>query len=165
MSNCNQLDAWNLLYVARVNVCYWKSIIERHHKRCRLAEFCAAGIGLIASILIFVANSDWTTAVIPAISSFLIAVVGSPLGKLWKPSEPKIGHERWSELTSEVEALWRHGEERGWEEQDITSRTAVLVEREKQYQAHEYLNPQRKVLEKCEAQVHSELTQTYRKEV
>lgn len=162
MNKSNRPDAWNLLYVTNVNVCYWKSLIELCEKRVRRAEWCVAGIGFIAAIIVAIANRGWVTTVIPAIAGFLIAVVGGPLVKRWKTSEAKRGHERWSQLCSDADVLWRHGEEWGWSDPDITTLATQLAERQKQYQAHEYHNPKRAVLKKCEARVHSELPSRYR---
>ncbi len=157
MNKSHRPDAWNLLYVTNVNVCYWKSLIELYEKRCRWAQCCVFGIGLIAAIIVYIANGNWVARVIPAISGFLIAVIGGPLAKLWTTGEGKRGHERWSQLCSDADVLWRHGEQRGWDDPDITVRAAQLAEREKQYQATEYHNPKRSVLKKCEARVHLEL--------
>jgi len=162
MNKSDRPDAWNLLYVTTVNVCYWKSLIELYEKRCRGAQYWTLGIGLTAAIVVGIAHRDWVTTVITAVYTFLIAVIGGPLAKLWKTGEGKKGHQRWSELCSDANDLWRHGEQRGWDDPDITVRAAQLAEREKQYQAHEYHNPNRSVLKKCEARVHSELTSAYR---
>lgn len=164
MSKTDRPDAWNLLFVTMVNVCYWKCLIELHEKRCRRAQYCAFGIGLTAAIIVYIADRNWVTTVITATSGSLIAAIGGPLAKLWTTGEGKKGHERWSELCSDAVVLWRHGEQRGWHDPDITARAAQLAEREKQYQAHEYHNPKRSVLKKCEARVHSELTSRYHTE-
>ena len=157
-------DAWNLLWVTNVNVCYWKNLIELYEKRCRWAQYYAFGIAVIAAIIVFIANRDWVTTVITAISGFVIAVIGGPLAKLWTTGQGKKGHERWSQLCSDADALWRHGQLRGWDDPDISVRAAQLVEREKQYQAHEYHNKNSSLLEKCEALVRSQLPSAYRTE-
>ncbi|MEE9296839.1 MAG: hypothetical protein V3W34_17990 [Phycisphaerae bacterium] len=164
MNRTDGPDAWNLLFVTTVNVCYWKRLIELYEKWCRRAQYCASGIGLTTAIIVYIANRDWVTTVIPAISGFLIAVIGVPLAKLWRTGEGKKGHERWSQLCSDADVLWRHGEKLGWDDPDITARGAQLAERQKQYQAHEYHNPKTAVLEKCEALARSQLTSRYRTE-
>jgi hypothetical protein len=164
VSKTNRLDAWNLLWVTRVNVCYWKSLIELYEKRCRLAQYCALGIALAASIIVYIASRNWVSTMIYAISGFLIAIIGGPLAKLWSTGEGRKGHERWSQLSSDADVLWRHGEQIGWHDSDITVRAAQLAEREKQYHAHEYHNPRSSVLKKCEALVRSQLTSEYRTE-
>ncbi len=164
MSESDRGDAWNLLFVTKVNVCYWKRLIELYEKRCRWAQYYAFGMGVTAAIIIYIANRNWVTTVITAISGFLIAVIGGPLAKLWMTGEGKKGHERWSQLCSDADVLWRHGEQRGWDNPDITARAAQLAEREKQYQAHEYHNPKTSVLKKCEVLVHSEMDSAYRTE-
>ena len=65
---------------------------------------------------------------------------------------------------SDADVLWRHGELRGWDDPDITSRAAQLAEREKQYQAHEYHNPNRLVLAECEALIRSQMSSAHRTE-
>ena len=164
MSKGNRLDAWNVLYVTKVNVRYWKSLIEVYKERVRRIEYSVAGIGLIAAIIVGVAKRDWVSTVVPAVSGFLIAVIGGPLVRRWATSEAKWGHSSWSQLCSDAELLWRHGEEHGWEDSDMTARTATLVEREKQYQAREYHNENPLVLQDSEARVHSDLTNAYRTE-
>jgi len=52
----NKSDAWNLLWVTNVNVCYWKNLIELYEKRCRWAQYCAFGIGVTAAIIVYIAN-------------------------------------------------------------------------------------------------------------
>ena len=164
MSKSDQPDAWNLLYVTTVNVCYWKSLIELYEKWCRWGQYCTFGITLTAAIIVGIANRNWVTTVITAVSGCLIAVIGGPLAKVRSTAEAKKGHERWSQLCSDAEVLWRHGEQRGWDDPDITARVSALLEREKQYQAHEYHKPKASVLDKCEALVRSQLTNTYRTE-
>jgi len=161
MNETNRPDAWNVLFVAKVNVCYWKSLIELYEKWRRCAQYVASGIGLIAAIIVYIANRNGVTTVVTAISAFLIAVIGGPYVNRERTSEAKWGHRRWSELCSEAEALWRHGEERGWGDSDMTARTAALVEREKQYHAHEYHNEKALVLSDCEARVQSDMATAY----
>ncbi len=164
MNKSDRPHAWNLLFVTTVNVCYWKSLIELYEKQRRWAQYCVSGIGLTAAIIVYIANRDWVTTVVTAVSGFLIAVIGVPLAKLWTTGEGKRGHERWSQLCSDAEVLWRHGEQWGWDDPDITVRAAQLAEREKQYQATEYHNPKASLLEKCEALVRSQLASAYRTE-
>jgi len=154
-------DAWNLLYATKVNVCYWKSMIGLYDKRARRVKYCVAGIGLIAAVAVGIASREWVRSVVTAISSFLISVVGVPRVLNWTASDSKRGHERWSQLCSDAEILWRHGEVRGWKDSDIMARTAGLLEREKQYQAYEFHSPNRSMLDTCEALVRSELTSVY----
>lgn len=164
MNKSDRPDAWNLVYVTVLNVCYWKSLIELYEKRCRWAQYYAFGIGLTAAMIVYFANCNWVTTVAPAISGFLIAVIGGPLAKLWTTAEGKRGHERWSELCSDADVLWRHGEHWGWDDPAITVRAAQLAERQKQYQATEYHNPKTPLREKCEAVACSQLTSAYRTE-
>lgn len=163
MSKTDRPDAWNLLFVTTVNVCYWKNLIELYEKRYRWAQCCAPGIGVIAAIIVAIVNRNWVTTVIPAIAGFLVAAL-APLAKRWTTREAKKGHERWSQLCSDADVLWRHGELLGWDNPDITVLAAQLAEREKQYQAHEYHNKNSSVLEKCEALVYSQLPRKYRTE-
>ena len=159
----NKSDAWNLLWVTNVNVCYWKNLIELNEKRYRWAQCWAPLIGIIAAVIIAFVDRNWVTTVIPAIVGFVTAALGA-LAKRSSTRDAKKGHERWSQLSSDGDALWRHANLRGWEDPDITVRAAQLVERQKQYQAHEYHNPKTSVLEKCEALVYSQLPRKYRTE-
>lgn len=163
MINSHRCDAWNLLYVTSVNVCYWKSCIELYEKRCRWTQFCAPGLAVIGAIVVAILDRSWVVTVIPPFVGLLIVVL-SEFAKRWITREAKTGHERWSELCSDAEALWRSGEQRGWGDSDITARTAVLAEREKQYQANDYHKPKTLLLNECQTLVRSQLTATFRQE-
>ena len=164
MTRTYRLDAWNLLQVTTLNVFYWKDLIELYEKRCRRAQYCTCTIGLLAGVVMAIADTDWVTTGITAGSTFLVAVIGGPLVKPWATGAKKNVHVAWSELHSETQRLWRHGEELGWDDREIVAWTAQLLEREKQYQAHEYHKRNTSVSSKCEEQSRSQLKSEYLRE-
>lgn len=162
MSNGDRSDTWNLLFVANVNVLYWKRLIGHFERRIRFAKLCTITIGFVVAIILAIAKNDLVTSGVSAVSAFLIAVIGGPLLMRWKSGVAKMAHQRWSLLCSEAEDVWRHGEERGWDSAEIMVRRASLVEREKQYQANEYHEPKRSLLKECEVRAFSQLPNAYR---
>lgn len=147
---------WRVLYIARVNACYWRAVLARRH-RWGLAIQVAGPIAVFAitaSPTVLDIMRDPTLLIGLVV---LIATLGESLRTSIQIRRTEDHCRQWSELSHDAESLWDEGENMGWDRPSLEAVLARLDARERQYQATELESPNRNLLNYCDRQVEQQL--------
>jgi hypothetical protein len=149
-------ETWQIVYISRLNVCYWKAILKRRQRRS-LNLKCGVPVVVFAlTISPFISPIPWNPAIIAALLTLTVS-----LGTIFlvnaKTTRVKSYCRQWSELLHDSELLWREGDDLGWGRQHVLPEIERLGARMRSYQASEFECPDRQLIVQCERELHNQL--------
>ncbi len=153
--------AWELSLLCRLNVKYWRIMLDRKRRANRIAQFAPVAAGTLGGVVVKLWGYPWLQAGIPPV----VGLVGGPLLSLLGFAQAvwrfRAYFQRWSELCHDAEDLWTEGETCGWGGTRVGGTLERLKERERLYHSQEYDKPVLHLLDQCQRELWTELGQAY----
>lgn len=153
-------EAWELWLKSRLNVIYFKRVIDRNNKKATKISYCVFLIGAIGTAAAKYFGQPWILSGIPIVVGLIAQVIRVPLSDKAN-TKAEIAVSRWSDLRHDSERVWKSGEGIGWHPQNVENRLLQLREREKVFDSIETEKTNRAILHDSQRELWNELGQIY----
>ncbi len=153
-------EAWELWLKSRLNVIYFKRVIDRNNNRATKISYCVFLAGAIGTAAAKYFGQPWILSGIPIVVGLIAQVVRVPFSDKAN-IKAEFAMSRWSDLRHDSERVWKSGEKLGWRSQDVESKLLQLREREKVFDSLETEKTDRAILNDSQRELWNELGQPY----
>jgi hypothetical protein len=149
-------EAWQVVYIARVNVCYWKAVLAKRRRQSMTLRCALPLLVFTLTISPVVSPIAWNPALLAA-SLTLAASLGREFLVSARTTRLKNYCRQWSELLHDAELLWREGDDLGWGQRHLAAQIERLSARMRSFQADELESPNTQILVNCERELYKGL--------